>query len=115
MWSRKTSYRSMQRDLDDLRSQMEKMASRYVGGSSSSGYNPMRLLPARWQPGRTWSDTASDGYDNARSLASDGADMLSRQFDRGLTDVAGLIARRPVPAIFALLGVGIALGMLARK
>jgi hypothetical protein len=106
----------MQRDLEDLRKQMEQMASRYVGGGSArSSYNPIRLLPANWQPGRSWGDTAQDGYANARSLAADGSDLVSRYFDRGVTDAAGLMARRPVPAILALLGIGIALGLMARK
>ncbi len=81
---------------------------------SAASYLPAAMVPSSWTT-KSWTDSAMDRAGDARDYASQGADIVSRQFDHALNGAADQLRRRPLTAVVALLGIGVAMGLLARN
>jgi ElaB/YqjD/DUF883 family membrane-anchored ribosome-binding protein len=84
-----------------------------ASGSSSSSSWPASLWPFGQRD--SWSDQAYNRLGDARDAASYGADAVSRQVDWALTSASQQLRDRPVTAVVALLGIGVALGLAVRN
>jgi ElaB/YqjD/DUF883 family membrane-anchored ribosome-binding protein len=82
------------------------------GGSSASSW-PTNLWPFGHR--ESWSDQAYNRLGDARDAAHHGADAMSRQVDWALTSASQQLRERPLTAVVALLGIGVALGLAARS
>jgi hypothetical protein len=84
-----------------------------ASGRSSSSNWPASLWPSGHR--ESWSDQAYHRLGDARDVAHHGADAMSRQVDWALASASQQLRERPLTAVVALLGIGVALGLAARS
>jgi len=96
--------RTIQDDIADLSSELTRLTRRASAAASDAGSSA-----------GGWLSSAAPSYGDVRSAAEDGAGMLWREAGRALGGAESRIRRQPAVAALALVGVGIILGLMARR
>ncbi len=96
--------RTLQDDISDLSADLARLARRVSSSVGEAGGTAGGWLWRR-----------APDYGDVRDMAADSADMLWRETTRALGGAGAQIRQRPVAAAMALVGVGILLGMMARR
>jgi hypothetical protein len=122
--SRKSQLRTevdrLRADIANLSSSVRSISRSSTGYGSSlpslSGVSQMLpSLSSLWPSRRSsWTGQAYDRLGDARHVAYQGADVVSHHLDRALDGASRQMRSRPLTALVALLGIGVAVGMLAK-
>ncbi len=99
-----SSRRTLQDDISDLSTELARLARRASASVGDAGENAGHWLSRR-----------TPGYSDVRDFAGESADMLWREASRALGGATTQIRRRPAAAAMALVGVGIVLGLMAKR
>ncbi len=99
-----SSRRTLQDDISDLSTELARLARRASASVGDAGENAGHWLSRR-----------TPDYSDVRDFAGESADLLWREASRALGGATTQIRRRPAAAAMALVGVGIVLGLMAKR
>lgn len=99
-----SSRRTLQDDISDLSGELARLARRASSTVGDAG-----------ESAGSWLSRRSPDYGDMRDFASDSAEVVWREAARALGGATSQIQRRPAAAAMALVGVGILLGLMARR
>ena len=99
-----SSRRTLQDDISDLSSELSRLARRASSAAGDAGENA-----------GSWLSSRAPSYGDVRDFAGDSADLVWREAARAFGGATSEIRRRPAAAAMALVGVGILLGMMAKR
>ena len=99
-----SSRRTLQDDISNLSDELARMARRASSVVGDAG-----------ESAGSWLTNRTPRYSDVQHFAGDNADMLWREASRALVGAKTQIRRRPAAAAMALVGVGILLGLMAKR
>jgi ElaB/YqjD/DUF883 family membrane-anchored ribosome-binding protein len=98
------SRRTLQDDIADLSTELARLTRRVSSAASEAGSSASG-----------WLSSNAPSYSDMRGTAEDGAAVVWREAARALDGAETQIRRQPAAAALALLGIGILIGMMARR
>lgn len=99
-----SSRRTLQDDISDLSAEVARLARRASSAAGSAG-----------ESAGGWLSSRAPSYDDVRDYAGDSADYVWREAARAFDGATSQIRSRPAAAAMALVGVGIVLGLMAKR
>ena len=96
--------RTLQDDISDLSAELARLTRRASGAAGDMGSNA-----------GSWLSDNTPSYGAMRGAAEDGATLLWREAARAVDGAEHQIRRRPAAAALALLGIGVLLGLMAKR
>jgi len=98
------SRRTIQNDISDLSAEVARLAERASAAAGGAG-----------ETANGWLSSQAPSYADMRSMADDGASALWREAGRAFDGAEHQIRRRPAAAALALVGIGVLLGLMAKR
>ncbi len=96
--------RTIQDDISDLSAELARLTRRASSAAGDMGSSA-----------GSWLSDRAPSYGAVRGAAEDGATLLWREAARAVDGAEHQIRRRPAAAALALLGIGVLLGLMAKR
>ncbi len=115
MWRKRSTRRSVERELARLRSEFENIYDGVMRSRPSGGLDRYSLASVTPWIERGMALAPTHAVRDVAKAASRGAGLVSHQLEDVYDMAVGAVRKRPLPAGLALLAFGIVLGLATRK